>query len=73
MPKIKINDKEYDSESLSDNAKQQLSNLIFVQNEIKKLNSEIAVYKTAENSYSLALNKAIEDQPESSPSTIPLD
>mgnify|MGYP001194758811 CR=1 FL=1 len=73
MPKIKINDKEYDSESLSDNAKQQLSNLIFVQNEIKKLNSEIAVYKTAENSYSLALNKAIEDQPEIKSSAIPLD
>ena len=73
MPKIKINDKEYDSESLSDNAKQQLSNLIFVQNEIKKLNSEIAVYKTAKNSYSLALNKAIEDQPESNSSAIPQD
>ena len=73
MPKIKINDKEYDSESLSDNAKQQLSSLIFVQNEIKKLNSEIAVYKTAENSYSLALNKAIEDQPEINSSATPQD
>ena len=73
MPIIKINDKEYDSDSLSDEAKRQLASLAFVQNEIKKLNSEIAVYKTAEISYSFALSKAIEDQPQSDPSTIPLD
>ncbi len=73
MPLIKINDKEYDSDSLSDAAKQQLASLVFVQNQLKKLNSEIAVYKTAEISYSLALSKAIEDQPQSEPSTIPLD
>ena len=73
MPLIKINDKEYDSDSLSDAAKQQLSSLVFVQNELKKLNSEIAVYKTAEISYSLALSRAIEDQPQPEPSTIPLD
>ncbi len=73
MPLIKINDKEYDSDSLSDAAKQQLASLVFVQNQLKKLNSEIAVYKTAEISYSLALSRAIEDQPQSEPSTIPLD
>ena len=73
MPLIKINDKEYDSDSLSENAKQQLSSVVFVQNEIKKLNAEIAVYKTAEISYSLALNKAIEDDTPSVASTIPLD
>ena len=73
MPLIKINDKEYDSDSLSDAAKQQLASLVFVQNEIKKLNSELAVYKTAEISYSLALSRAIEDQPQAEPSTIPLD
>ena len=60
MPKIQINDKEYDSDALSDDAKQQLSSLVFVQNEIKRLNSELAVYKTAQNSYSAALSKAIE-------------
>ena len=63
MPKIQINDKEYDSESLSDDAKKQLSSLVFVQNEIKRLNSELAVYKTAQNSYSIALSKAIEEKP----------
>mgnify|MGYP001502208008 CR=1 FL=1 len=73
MPLIKIDNKEYDSDSLSEDAKKQLASLLFVQNEIKKLNSEIAVYKTAEISYSFALSKAIEDQPSSEPSTIPLD
>ena len=61
MPSVKINDKEYDTESLSDEAKKQLASLVFVQSEIKKLTAEMAVYKTAENAYSVALTKAIED------------
>ena len=60
MPSVKINDKEYDTESLTDEAKKQLASLVFVQNQIKKLTAEIAVYKTAENSYSVALTKEIE-------------
>ena len=59
MAEIKINGKDYDFESLSENAKKQIVSLQFVQNEIKKLNAQIAAYKTAEVAYSKALENEI--------------
>ena len=59
MAEIKINGKDYDLESLSENAKKQIISLQFVQNEIKKLNAQIAAYKTAEVAYSKALENEI--------------
>ncbi len=60
MAKITIDGQEYDSESLSDNAKQQLGSLQFVQSEINRLQALLAVSKTAELAYSTALKKEIE-------------
>jgi hypothetical protein len=37
-------------------AKEQLASLNFVQNEIKRIESQLAIYKTAGISYSKALN-----------------
>ena len=59
MSEIKINDQSYDLENLSENAKQQIVSLQFVQNEIQKLNAQIAAYKTAEMAYSKALESEI--------------
>tara|TARA_B100000965_G_C19012038_1_gene507147 strand:- start:323 stop:505 length:183 start_codon:yes stop_codon:yes gene_type:complete len=59
MTEIKINGKDYDADSLSENAKKQIISLQFVQNEIQKLNAQIAAYKTAEVAYSKALEKEI--------------
>ena len=58
MADIKINGKDYDVENLSENAKKQIVSLQFVQNEIKRLNAQMAAYKTAEIAYS----KALEDE-----------
>ena len=55
MDSIKIDDKDYKLENLSEEAKQQLASLNFVQNEIKRLEAQIAVYKTASMAYSKAL------------------
>ncbi len=55
MATIKIDDKEYDLDNLSDEAKQQVISLQFVQAEIKRLDAQIAVYKTASIAYSSAL------------------
>ena len=55
METIKIDDKEYTLDNLSENAKKQLASLQFVQNEIKRLEAQIAVYKTASIAYSKAL------------------
>ena len=55
MATITIDDEEYDLDNLSDEAKQQVISLQFVQAEIKRLDAQIAVYKTASIAYSSAL------------------
>ena len=59
MPEIKINDKSYDIDKLSENAKNQIASLQFVQSEIVRLNAKLAAFKTAEIAYSKAIEKAI--------------
>ena len=51
MPKIKIDDLEFNSEDLSENGKGLLTSLQFVELHIKKLNDEQAVLKTSKNVY----------------------
>ena len=60
MASVTIDGKEYDVDSLSDEAKKQLGSLQFVQGEINKLNAQIAVYKTAAVAYTAALKKEID-------------
>ena len=60
MATINIDGKEYDLDQLNENAKQQLASLQFVQGEIRKLESQLAVYKTAGASYTTALKQSIE-------------
>lgn len=54
MPTIKVNDQEYDLNSLSDQAKAQLGNLQFVEAEIKRLQNQIVVLNTARSVYAQA-------------------
>lgn len=51
MPKIKIDDVEYNSEDLTENGKAQLASLQFLEAQMSKITSEISVYKTARNMY----------------------
>ena len=51
MPKITVDDLEYNTEDLTDNGKAQLASLQFLEVQMNKLRSEIAVYQTARNSY----------------------
>ncbi len=62
MPKITIDDIEYNTEDLSENGKAQLASLQFLQVQMRKIESEIAVYKTARNSYVAALKTELEAQ-----------
>ena len=59
MPNITIDGKSYDSDSLSDKAKEQVMSLQFVNAEIQRLESQLAVCKTASAAYSLALKNEI--------------
>jgi len=60
MPIITIDDKEYDLDRLSEDAKAQLGSLQFVDAELQRLTARIAVLQTARNAYSKALNEALE-------------
>ena len=61
MPNITIDGKSYDSDSLSDKAKEQIISMQFVNAEIKRLESQLAVFKTAASAYSLALKNEVEN------------
>ena len=60
MPKITLDDIEYNSEDLTDNGKAQLASLQFLEVQMNKLNGEIAVYETARNAYVSALKTELE-------------
>lgn len=59
MPTIKIDNQDYDLDTLSDEAKQQLMSLQFVDAELQRLNAQAAVLQTARMSYSKALQAAL--------------
>ena len=60
MPKITIDEIEYNTEDLTDNGKAQLASLQFLEVQMKKLKSEIAVYQTARMSYVNALKAELD-------------
>ncbi|WP_031596670.1 DUF6447 family protein [Ferrovum myxofaciens] len=59
MAKITIDNTEYEFDSLSDEAKAQLSSLQFVGTEMERLKAQIAVFQTARMAYSRALKEAL--------------
>ena len=62
MPKITIDNVEYNSEDLTDNGKAQLASLQFLEVQMSRLKSEIAVYQTARNSYTNVLKEELETE-----------
>ena len=60
MPKITVDGMEYNTEDLTENGLAQLASLQFLDVQMNKLQSEIAVYKTARNSYIAALKEEVE-------------
>lgn len=55
MPKITIDGKEYDTDQLSDEARNQIVSIQFVDRKIQELNLELAAFQTARNAYARAL------------------
>ena len=56
MTTITINEKPYELETLSDNAKAQLQMLQITEQEIVRLNAQLAITQTARQAYANALN-----------------
>jgi len=61
LPKIKIDDLEYNTEDLTDQGKVVLASLQFVDQKLRNYRNEIAVYQTAQTSYLEALKSEISD------------
>lgn len=64
MPKINIDGIEYNTEDLSENGKAQLASLQFLEVQMSKLKSEMAVYQTARNAYINALKNELKEHVE---------
>ena len=61
MPNITIDGKEYDTESMSEDALGQLQSLQFVDNELMRLRAQAAAMQTARNAYAGALKGLLEN------------
>jgi hypothetical protein len=62
MALIKIDGKDYDTDTLSDATKTQLMNLQFVDNELRRLQARMAVAETARQVYVRALKDSMGQQ-----------
>lgn len=54
-PSISIDNVSYELDALSEEARNQLGSMQFVDAELARLNAQVAVYQTARNAYSAAL------------------
>jgi hypothetical protein len=53
MPTLKIDNKEYDLDTLSDECKAQLASIQFVDQELARLQAQAAVLQTAKGSFKM--------------------
>jgi len=59
MPTIKIDEKEYELDSLSNQAKEQLASVQFVDAELQRIQAQTAVLQTARAAYVSALKESL--------------
>ena len=59
MTTIKVNNVDYDIDTLSNEAKAQLASLQFCDQELQRLQAQAAAYQTARMAYAKALNEAL--------------
>jgi len=63
MPTIKIDNVDYDTETLSNDAKAQLASIQFCDQELARLQAQAAAYQTARMAYSKALKETLPTAP----------
>jgi hypothetical protein len=59
MAKIVIDGREYEPEQLSEAARLQVANIVVVDEEIRRLQNQVAICQTARNAYVNALQMAV--------------
>jgi hypothetical protein len=60
VAKVTIDEKEYETDDMSDAAKEQLQNIQFVNTELARLQAKAAVLQTANSAYSASLKAELE-------------
>ena len=60
MPKITIDEKEYDTEEMSKDALSQVQAIQYTSNELVRLQLQAAAFQTAKNTYTRALKDILE-------------
>ncbi len=70
MAKIKIDDVEYDTDDMSDNAKAQVASLQFNEAHMNRLRNELAIADTAKIAYVNALKAELEKSENNSKSKV---
>ncbi|MBS0371695.1 MAG: hypothetical protein JSS57_21140 [Proteobacteria bacterium] len=63
MATIKIDNQEYNLDTLSANARTQLAGIQFVDQELARLQAHVAALQTARNAYARALKAALAETP----------
>lgn len=61
MPSITIDEKEYDTDKLSESTRAQLTSMRLADAEIQRLNIQLAIAQTARNAYALAVRKELDE------------
>lgn len=59
MPKITIDEKEYELDDLSQEAKAQLDSMLASDTKIAELQRDLAIVQTARNAYAIALKELL--------------
>ena len=59
MPKVTIDDLEFNTEDLCDEGKEELARLQVIELQLAKLKNELSIYKTARNSYARKLKEEL--------------
>jgi len=67
MTTIKIDDKDYDVDEMSDNAKAQLISIQYCDQELQRLQLQVAAIQTARMAYGRALHEALEGETKTAP------
>jgi len=59
MPKVTIDGKEYDTDTLSEDARNNMLNTKYCDDKLAELKREIAIVQTARNAYAQALQREL--------------
>jgi hypothetical protein len=59
MAKVTIDGRDFDLDTLSDEAKKQAHNIQVIDNELQRLQTQVLIHQTARNAFVIALQQAL--------------